>query len=100
MTQDFADLAFFDNFDFFSDIRRVYYVQYVVIMNSPILYRETGNDSVEGILFSQDTGVIMTGKFVEEREVEQDKINRYAMPSLGTLKTFKNSIFFKCSLIE
>ena len=46
-------------------------------MNS-IMFRETGNDSVEGILFTQDTGVIMTGKFVEEREVEQDKINRCA----------------------
>ena len=66
----------------------------MVIMTSPILYWETGNDSVEGILFSQDTGVIMTGKFVEEREVEQDKINRYARTSLGTLKMFKNSIIY------
>jgi hypothetical protein len=31
---------------------------------------------VEGILYSQDTAVIMTGKFVEERDVEKDKINR------------------------
>ena len=80
-----------------------YYYSYTVMFIQLLekeTHKETDNDSVEGILFSQDTGVIMTGKFVEEREVEQDKINRYAMPSLGTLKTFKNSIIFKCSLIE
>ncbi len=39
--------------------------------------RETGNDTVEGILYSQDTAVIMTGKFVEEQDVDKNKINRY-----------------------
>jgi hypothetical protein len=32
---------------------------------------------VEGIIYSQNEAVIMTGKYVEEREVEKDKINRY-----------------------
>ena len=43
-------------------------------------HKETDNDSVEGIIYSQNEAVIMTGKFVEEREVEQDKINRYRPP--------------------
>ncbi len=32
---------------------------------------------MEGILYSQDTAVIMTGKFVEEQDVDKNKINRY-----------------------
>ena len=32
-------------------------------------------DSVEGIAFSRDTAVIMTGTFVEEADVEWDKVN-------------------------
>jgi hypothetical protein len=44
------------------------------------LFRETGNDTVEGILYSQDTAVIMTGKFVEEQDVDKNKINRYRNP--------------------
>jgi hypothetical protein len=44
------------------------------------LFRETGNDTVEGILYSQDTAVIMTGKFVDEQAVDKNKINRYRNP--------------------
>ncbi len=46
------------------------------------LFRETGNDTVEGILYSQDTAVIMTGKFVEEQDVDKSKINRYVFLKL------------------
>ena len=37
--------------------------------------KQTDNDSVEGIAFTKDTSVIMTGKFVDESEVEREKIN-------------------------
>ena len=43
-----------------------------------LLQRETqksvGNDSVEGIAFSRDTAVIMTGVYVVEEEVSNEKI--------------------------
>ena len=43
-----------------------------------LLQRETqksvGNDSVEGIAFSRDTAVIMTGVYVGEEEVNNEKI--------------------------
>ncbi len=32
---------------------------------------------MEGILYSQDTAVIMTGEFVREQDVDKSKINRY-----------------------
>ncbi len=32
--------------------------------------RDTGNDSVEGIMFGENEAVIMSGVFVEEGEVE------------------------------
>ena len=35
-----------------------------------------GNDSVEGIMYNANEAVIMTGEFVEEEEVEADRINR------------------------
>lgn len=48
-----------------------------------VFERETnasvGNDSVEGIAFSKDTAVVMTGTFVEEKEVEKDKINKMGL---------------------
>ena len=34
-----------------------------------VLTKQVGNDTVEGIAFSKDTAVIMTGVFVEEDEV-------------------------------
>ena len=37
--------------------------------------KQTDNDSVEGIAFNKDTSVIMTGKFVDQAEVEREKIN-------------------------
>ena len=36
----------------------------------------TDNDSVEGIAFTKDTAVIMTGKFVDECDVKREQINR------------------------
>ena len=48
-----------------------------------VFSRETnkarGNDSVEGIAFSKDTSVIMTGQFVNADEVERDKLNRIGL---------------------
>ena len=37
--------------------------------------KQTDNDSVEGIAFTKDTSVIMTGKFVDQSAVEREKIN-------------------------
>ena len=37
--------------------------------------KDTDNDSVEGIAFSRDTSVIMTGQFVTEEEVDFSKLN-------------------------
>ena len=36
------------------------------------IHEKVGNDTVEGIAFSRDTAVIMTGVFVEEKEVGGD----------------------------
>jgi len=36
---------------------------------------ESGNDSVEGIAFTKDSSVIMTGEFVSEDKVEWSKLN-------------------------
>jgi len=48
-----------------------------------VLERETkkaqGNDSVEGIAFSKDKAVIMTGTFVDEDQIETDKINNMGL---------------------
>jgi hypothetical protein len=33
-------------------------------------HKKTNNDSVEGIAFSKDTAVIMTGQFVTKEEVK------------------------------
>lgn len=41
--------------------------------------RKSGNDSVEGIMFTENTAVIMTGEFVSEDKVEKDKINRMGL---------------------
>merc|ERR1719348_990398 len=41
--------------------------------------KDTDNDSVEGIGFSKDTSVIMTGKFVTEAEIEWSKVNRLGL---------------------
>jgi len=38
--------------------------------------KEGGNDTVEGIAFSRDSAVIMTGVFVEEKEVDWSRVNR------------------------
>ena len=37
--------------------------------------RDTDNDSVEGIAFTRDTSVIMTGQFVTEAEVDWARVN-------------------------
>ena len=37
--------------------------------------KDTENDSVEGIAYSKNTSVIMTGQFVDKEEVESSKIN-------------------------
>jgi len=42
-------------------------------------HKQTGNDSVEGIAYSKDTAVIMTGQFVKEEEVEKNKVNRMGL---------------------
>merc|ERR1712106_382924 len=48
-----------------------------------VLERETNkaseNDSVEGIAFSRDTSVIMTGQFVDSDQVESSKLNRIGL---------------------
>jgi hypothetical protein len=63
--------------------------------------RETGNDTVEGILYSQDTAVIMTGKFVDEQDVDKNKINRYPMVHEPMCKKTKlKSIFFFLDIIK
>jgi len=41
--------------------------------------RETGNDSVEGIAYSKDSAVIMTGVFVDRDEVDWRKVNRMGL---------------------
>jgi hypothetical protein len=43
-----------------------------------------GNDSVEGIMFNLNEAVIMTGQFVQQDQVEQNKVNR-----LGRLVLFR-----------
>ena len=43
------------------------------------MHLESGNDSVEGIMFTENTAVIMTGEFVSEDKVEKDKINRMGL---------------------
>ena len=40
-----------------------------VIINDDRETPKGGNDTVEGIAFSRDSAVIMTGVFVEEKEV-------------------------------
>ena len=40
---------------------------------------EQGNDSVEGIMFSRNESVIMTGTFVEESQVDRSKVNRMGL---------------------
>jgi len=41
--------------------------------------KEVGNDTVEGIAFSRDTAVIMTGVFVNEEEVDWSRVNRMGL---------------------
>ena len=43
-----------------------------VFFNRIEFHEKVGNDTVEGIAFSRDTAVIMTGVFVEEKEVGGD----------------------------
>ena len=74
----------------------------------------TSNDSVEGIVYNVNQSVIMTGQYVEEEEVEKDKINRmglwfkpwfykYVEKFLEKVKMSKNHffslIFFKKNLL-
>ncbi|XP_023349654.1 delta(24)-sterol reductase [Eurytemora carolleeae] len=42
-------------------------------------HKATSNDSVEGIVYNVNQSVIMTGQYVEEEEVEKDKINRMGL---------------------
>ena len=54
-------------------IKLDYLPTYSLDETTDVLERETnkskGNDSVEGIAFSKERAVIMTGKFVDETEV-------------------------------
>ena len=56
-------------------IRLTYRPCYSLDETTDILDRETNketeNDSVEGIAYSKDTAVIMTGKFVTKKEVKK-----------------------------
>jgi len=64
-------------------IRLTYRPCYSLDETTDILDRETNketeNDSVEGIAYSKDTAVIMTGKFVTKKEVENQKMNRMGL---------------------
>jgi len=42
-------------------------------------HKEVANDSVEGIMYNENQAVIMTGEFVEQEEVEPNKINRMGL---------------------
>ena len=44
-----------------------------------LFFLATSNDSVEGIVYNVNQSVIMTGQYVEEEEVEKDKINRMGL---------------------
>lgn len=61
-------------------IRLEYHPSYSLEDTINIFQRETlkdkNNDSVEGISFSKDTAVIMTGTFLEEEEVDFKRTNR------------------------
>ena len=43
------------------------------------LVSDSGNDSVEGIMYSEKEGVVMTGQFVDQKEVDTQKINRMGL---------------------
>jgi len=64
-------------------IKLDYFPTYSLDETTDVLDRETrrgqGNDSVEGIAFTKDKAVIMTGTFVEEHEVESNKINNMGL---------------------
>ena len=70
-----------------------------------LFFLATSNDSVEGIVYNVNQSVIMTGQYVEEEEVEKDKINRmglwfkpwfykYVEKFLEKVKMSKNHFFF------
>jgi len=61
-------------------MKLTYRPTYTIDETMHMLERETnkgiGNDSVEGIMFNLNEAVIMTGQFVEQSEVDKNKINR------------------------
>lgn len=59
--------------------RPCYTLSDTVELLSSETHKETQNDSVEGIAYSKDTAVIMTGQFVTDDLVEKDKINRQGL---------------------
>merc|ERR1719483_100763 len=64
-------------------IRLVYYATNSLDETTSVFERETkksvNNDSVEGIAYSRDRAVIMTGTFIEKEEVEWDKVHRMGL---------------------
>jgi len=60
-------------------IKMTYRPTYNIEEAMQVFERETmkgaGNDSVEGIMYSVHDAVIMTGEFVDENQVEKDKLN-------------------------
>ena len=64
-------------------IKLVYWPTNSWDQTTEVLERETrktkGNDSVEGIAYSRDKAVIMTGTFVEADEIESDKVNNMGL---------------------
>merc|ERR1712050_227331 len=64
-------------------IKLEYFPTYSLDETTEVLDRETrrgkGNDSVEGIAYSKNEAVIMTGTFVEEYEVESNKVNNMGL---------------------
>ena len=59
--------------------RPCYTLSDTVALLSKETHKETENDSVEGIAYSKDTAVIMTGQFVTEDQVEKNLINRQGL---------------------
>jgi len=64
-------------------IKLDYWPAYSLDETTEVLERETrkgqGNDSVEGIAYSRDKAVIMTGNFVEAKEIESEKVNNMGL---------------------
>jgi len=68
---------------YLSHLRLTYRPCFSLKESMEVLERETnkmcGNDSVEGIAFSKDAAVIMTGQFVDASQVESSKLNRIGL---------------------